>query len=68
MSLYEVAKIRVRVDSEMSEEFEFIVGMHKGSLLSSFLFSVVIDCVIECGREGVLGVSCCVLLCFSPDE
>ena len=28
---------RVRVDSELSEEFEVNVGMHKGSVLSPFL-------------------------------
>ena len=37
MSLYEGAKIKVRVDSELSEEFEVKVGMHQGSVLSSFL-------------------------------
>ena len=29
MSLYEGAKIRVRVDSELSEEFEVEMGMHQ---------------------------------------
>ena len=38
MSLYEGAKRRVRVDSELSEEFEVKVGMLQGSMLSSFLF------------------------------
>ena len=33
MSLYEGAKSRVRVDSEMSEDFEVKVGMHQGSVL-----------------------------------
>ena len=37
MSLYKVAKTRVRVDSELSEEFEAKVGMHQGSVLSPFL-------------------------------
>ena len=32
MSLYEGAKTRVRVDSELSEEFEVKVGMHQGSV------------------------------------
>ena len=45
MSLYEGAKTRVRVDSELSEEFEVKVGMHQGSVLSPFLFAVVIDVV-----------------------
>ena len=33
MSLYEGAKTRVRVDSELSEEFEAEVGMDQGSVL-----------------------------------
>ena len=33
MSLYEGARTRVRVDSEMSEEFEVNLGMHQGSVL-----------------------------------
>ena len=53
MSLYERAKTRVRVDSELSEEFEVKVGMHQGSVLSPFLFAVVVD-VTELVREGVL--------------
>ena len=43
MSLYDGAKTRVRVDSGLSEEFEVNVGMHQGSVLSSFLFAVVMD-------------------------
>ena len=43
MSLYEGAKARVRVDSELSEVFEAKVGMHQGSVLSHFLLAVVID-------------------------
>ena len=33
MSLYEGARIGVRVDSELLEEFEVKVGMHQGSVL-----------------------------------
>ena len=54
MSLYEGAKTRVRVDSELSEEFEVKMGMHQGSVLSPFLFAVVVDVVTEFAREGVL--------------
>ena len=42
-SLYEGAKPRVRVDSELSEEFEVKVGMLQGFVLSPFLFAVVVD-------------------------
>ena len=46
--------MRVRVDSEMSEEFEVKVGMHQGSVLSPFLFALVGDVVTEFAREGEL--------------
>ena len=54
MSLYEGAKTRVRVDSELSEKFEVKVGMHHGSVLSPFLFAVVKDVVTEFARDGAL--------------
>ena len=34
------AKIRVRVDSELSEELEVKVGINQGSVLSPFLSAV----------------------------
>ena len=54
MSLYVGAKTRVRVDSELSEQFEVKVGMHQGSVLSPFLFALVVDVVTEFAREGAL--------------
>ena len=54
MSLYEGAKTRVRVDYELSEEFEVKVKMHQGSVLSPFLFAVLLDVVTEFAREGAL--------------
>ena len=53
MSLFEGAKTRVRVDSELSEEFKVKVGIHLGSVLSPFLFAEVVD-VTEFAREGAL--------------
>ena len=53
-SLNEGAKTRVIVDSELLEEFEVNVGIHKGSLLSLFLSAVVEDDVTEIAREGAL--------------
>ena len=58
MSLYEGAKTRVGVDSELSEEFEVKVGMHQGSVLSPFVFAVLLDFVTEFAIEDTL----CVLL------
>ena len=43
MNLYEGARTRVGVDCELSEEFEVKMGMHDGSVLSPFLFELVVD-------------------------
>ena len=42
MSMYYGAKTRVRVVSELLEEFEVNVGIHQGSVLSPF-FAMVVD-------------------------
>ena len=57
MSLYEGENTSVRVDSGLSEEFDVKVGMHQGSVLSPFLFAVVVDVVTEFAIE-VRYVSC----------
>ena len=57
MSLYEGAKTRVRVGSELSEEFGVKVGVHQGSVLSPLnmlKFAIVIDVVSESVREGLM--------------
>ena len=46
MSLYNGARISVRVDSDLSEKFEVTVRMHQGSVLSPFLFPVVVDATV----------------------
>ena len=43
ISLFVGAKTRVRVDYELSEEFVVEVMMHKGSVMSPFLFALVVD-------------------------
>ena len=40
MSLYHGAKMKVRVGSELSEEFLVRVGVHQGSVLSPLLFAI----------------------------
>ena len=59
MSLHEGAKTRIRVDSELSEEFEVKVGMHQGSVLSPFFCSCHRCCHQICQR----GCAKCVAVC-----
>ena len=54
MSLCDGARTRFRVDSELSCEFEFEMGMHQGSVLSPFLFAVEVDVVTTVIRESTL--------------
>ena len=43
-------QIQVRMESELSYEFEVTFGMHQGSVMSPFLFGVVVDVVTEFAR------------------
>ena len=54
MSLYEEAKTRVRVGTELSEQFCVKVGVYQGSLLSPLLFAIVVDVITENVREGLM--------------
>ena len=54
MSMYKGAKTRVEVEGGHSEEFDVGVGVHQGSVLSPFLFSIVVDVLSEDGRKGAL--------------
>ena len=47
MSLYEGAKIRVRVGLELSQEFEVKVVVHQGSALWPLLFAIMVDMIME---------------------
>ena len=50
MSLYEGAKMRVRWNFELSEEFVAKVGMHQVSVQSPLLFALVVGVVTEFDR------------------
>ena len=52
MSMYKEAKTRVKVRDEHSEKFDVGVGVHQESVLSPFLFSIVLDVLSEDGRKG----------------
>lgn len=54
MRLYDGARTRVRVDSEVTEPFEVKVGVHQGSVLSPLLFVTVMDVLSEAVRGGLL--------------
>ena len=54
MSLYEGSKTKVKVGSEFSEEFYVAVGVHQGSVLSPWMFAIVVDVVTEKAREGLM--------------
>ena len=53
MGMYDGVHTRVRVDSELLEEFVVKVGMHQGSVMSPFIFAVVVY-VTKFAREGLL--------------
>ena len=55
IGLYEGARTRVRVDSELSKEFYLNVEVHHGSVLSPFLSAMVVDVVTQLAGEGSLG-------------
>jgi hypothetical protein len=54
MRLYEGAKTKVKVGKGMSEAFNVKVGVHRGSVLSLFLFTIVMDVVCGDIMEGLL--------------
>jgi hypothetical protein len=54
MRVYEGAKTKVKIGNGMSEAFNVKVGFHQGSVLSPFLFAVVMDVVCGDIMEGLL--------------
>ena len=54
MRLYEGAMTKVKVGGGMSDGFSVEVGVHQGSVLSPFLFAIVMDVLCEDVREGLL--------------
>ena len=54
MSLYHGAKTKVRVESELSQEFLVQVGVHQGSVLSPLLFAIAVDVISENTRVGLM--------------
>ena len=51
-SMYENARSKVRLGSDLSEEFNVKVGVHQGSVLSPLLFAIVMEAVSREFRHG----------------
>ena len=47
--MYEGERMSVRALGEVTEDFSVCMGLHQGSILSSFLFTLVVD-------ELILGI------------
>ena len=58
MSLYHRAKTKVRVGSELSQEFLGQVGVHQGYVLLPLLFAIAVDVVSENAREALINEIC----------
>ena len=54
MSIYKGAKTQVQVGDGHLEEFDVGVGIHQGSVLSPFLFSIMLNKLSESERKGSL--------------
>ena len=54
MSPYHEVKTKVRVGSELSEEFLVQVDVHQGSVLSPFLFAITVDVIMKNAREELM--------------
>ena len=54
MSHYHGAKMKVRVGSELYQEFLVQVGVHQGSVLSPLLFAIAVNIISENAREGLM--------------
>ena len=54
MSLYHGAKTKVRVGSELSQEFLVQADVHQASVLSPLLFAIAVDVILENAREGLM--------------
>ena len=50
--MYKNSSTQVRTSADVSESFEVSVGVHQGSALSPFLFTVIMDCMSEFQKEA----------------
>ena len=67
MKMYQGVLSQVKVEGENSKEFAVRVGIHQGSILSLFIFAVVMDVVTEeVAKEG--HADGLVLVCETKEE
>ena len=52
--MYERVVTNVRICNGLTDEFSIIIGVHQGSTLSLFLFTIVIDEITKNIREKIL--------------
>ena len=64
MSMYKRAKTRVYVRGGHSEEFDAGVGVHQGSVLPPFFFSIELD-VLSKTEEKILHMNCIMQMTWS---
>ena len=58
MSLYHIINREVKVDSQVSGDFEVNSGLRQGCVLSPLLFSLYINGVVKRLKEENCGVEC----------
>ena len=71
MKMYTKVLSQVKVECENSKEFAVRVGIHQGSVLSPFIFAVVIDVVTEDvanERHALMYADDLVLICKTKEE
>ena len=56
---YEGACTTVRTCEGVSKEFDIKIGLHQGSVLSLFLFTIVIDVLSKDEERSTLGSAVC---------
>ena len=71
MKMYQEVLSQVKVEGEDSKEFAVRVGIHQGSILSPFIFAVVMDVVTEeVAKEGhaLMYADDPVMICETKEE
>ena len=54
MSWYVGSRTKARVGSGLSEKFWVRISVHQGSVISPFVFAIMVDAVTEQARKGLL--------------